>query len=91
MDLPLRSAGSFSGESAGTRTASPAEDPWVAATTLILDPAPAAKTGGVLPTPPMSTALAFAASSSGGPEVKVDHLILYGRWSSSPAARRTAS
>jgi hypothetical protein len=29
--------------------------------------------GGVLPTEPMSTAPAEAASSSGGPEVNVDH------------------
>lgn len=54
--------------------ASPAAEPWVAATTVIFDLAPAAKTGGVLPTPPMSTALALTASRSGGPEVKVDHL-----------------
>jgi hypothetical protein len=56
--------------------ASPLDVPWKAATTLILEPAPAANTGGVLPTPPMSTALAFTASSRGGPEVNVDHLIL---------------
>ncbi len=63
-------------ESLGTRMASPWDPPRRAPTTVIPEPAPAAKTGGVLPTLPMSTALALTASSSGGPEVKVDHLIL---------------
>lgn len=65
----------FSFESLGTRIVSPEVSPWVAATTVTFDSAPAAKTGGVLPTEPMSTALALTASSSGGPEVKVDHLM----------------
>lgn len=72
----MRSWGFVSFELFGTRMASPLDVPWKAATTVIFEPAPAAKTGGVLPTPPMSTALALTASSSGGPEVKVDHLIL---------------
>lgn len=74
MDLPLSCSGFLSGESFGTTTASPADDPWLAPTTTMFESDPAAKTGGVLPTPPMSTAPALTASSSGGPEVKVDHL-----------------
>lgn len=67
---------SVSFESFGTRTVSPLEVPCHAATTVLFESAPAAKTGGVLPTPPMSTASALTASRSGGPEATVDHLIL---------------
>jgi hypothetical protein len=52
--------------------------------------AAAAKIGGVLPTRPMWTPPAEMASSSGGPDVKVDHSILYGRSSSRPAAVSSA-
>lgn len=76
MDLPLSSSGFFSFESIGTRMVSPFAVPWLAATMVIFELAPAAKTGGVLPTPPMSTALALTASKSGGPDVKVDQRIL---------------
>lgn len=76
MDLPLSSSGFRSDEFFGTRMASPLDVPCQAATTETFEPAPAAKTGGVLPTPPMSTALALTASRRGGPEVNVDHLIL---------------
>lgn len=75
MDLPLSWAGLFNGESSGTTMTSPADEPCVAPTTAMFESAPAAKTGGVLPTPPMSTAPALTASSRGGPEVKVDHLM----------------
>jgi hypothetical protein len=47
-------------------------------TTAIFAFAAAAKIGGVFPTRPRSIAPAEAASSSGGPEVKVAHSILYG-------------
>src|ERR1700730_17447028 len=76
---PLRSAAFVSFEPFGTTIASPSDEPCWAPTTVIFDLEPAAKTGGVFPTPPMSTALALTASSSGGPEVNVDHLILYVR------------
>src|SRR4051794_29328388 len=58
-------------------------------TMAILALAAAAKIGGVLPTAPMSIAPPEAASSSGGPDVNVDHSILYGAFSS-PAAVSSA-
>ncbi len=73
MDFPFNWAGRVSGESFFTSTVSPADEPCVAAITLNFEFAAAAKTGGVLPTPPTSTAPALTASSRGGPEVKVDH------------------
>lgn len=59
----------------GTRIADPLALCRYAATILIFEPAAAAKTGGVLPTPPMSTAPALTASSSGGPEVNCENVI----------------
>ena len=64
------------GESFGTTIASPVP-PYVAPwTTLNGLSAAAAKSGGVLPTPPTWMAPAFRASSSGGPEVNSFHSIL---------------
>jgi hypothetical protein len=73
MFLPRRSARLCNGESAGTRMASPVTPCTAAETTATLADAAAEMIGGVLPTEPMSTAPAEAASSSGGPEVNVDH------------------
>jgi len=74
--LPLRSARVLTADPFGTSTASPEAEARPAEMMAIFPPAAALKIGGVLPTPPTSTAPAFAASSSGGPEVKVDHLML---------------
>src|SRR4051794_1020154 len=86
MVFPLSCAGCWIGESPGTRIASPGPVCCPACTMAILALAAAEKIGGVLPTPPMSIAPALAASSSGGPEVNVDHSILYEVPSSNPAA-----
>ncbi len=73
--FPRRSSTRRSGESRGTISASLVTLPFDADTTFTLRFAAAANSGGVLPTPPMSTAPADAASSSGGPEVNVAHSI----------------
>ena len=74
--LPFRSATLVIGESLGTTIVSPLAPIVAPETTSILLLAAAANSGGVLPTPPMSMAPAFSASSSGGPEVNDFHLIL---------------
>ena len=56
----------------------------------IFDPAAAAKTGGVLPTPPKSREPALMASRIGGPEVNWAQVTLYLTSLSWPAAVRSA-
>ena len=67
--LPFRSLTSVTEEPFGTTMASPVA-PWeYAETTLSFFAWSIANSGGVLPTPPTSTAPLLIASSIGGPEV----------------------
>ena len=77
-------------ELAGTSSADPCGLAWKAPTMAILSPPAAAKTGGALPTLPMSTAPAPIACSIGGPEVKSDQVALNGSLLISPAAVSSA-
>ena len=77
-------------ELAGTSSADPCGLAWKAPTMAMLSPPAAAKTGGALPTLPMSTAPAPIACSIGGPEVKSDQVALNGSLLISPAAVSSA-
>src|SRR4051794_20998838 len=88
--MPLRSATDRTGDPFGTTIVSPLAPIVAPEITVILLLSAAANSGGVLPTPPRSMAPALSASSSGGPDVKVFHLMVYGVRPSSPAALRRA-
>lgn len=89
--LPRRSSTARIEESAWTSTLSPLPLPSYAETTLIFALEAAPKIGGVFPVIAKSILPAVAASTCGGPEVKVEKETLYGRLSSAPAARSSDS
>ena len=74
----------------GTSSAEPCGLAWKAPTIAMSSPPAAAKTGGALPTLPMSTAPPAIAWSMGGPEVKSDQVALNGSLLISPAAVSSA-
>src|SRR5258707_9516012 len=86
MRLPRSWAIERIGELPGTSRTEPSGLALSAPTIAMLSAPAAAKTGGALPTLPMSTAPAPMACSMGGPEVKSDQVTLNGSLWIRPAA-----